>query len=445
MKKITVVALILTALTMSCKRDGDIILTYKGGGVTRGEFVRWLKDRGLAGEESTKNHEMMIGELQMLAINRIALLEARRVNHERSERFTFLITDIERRYLAIYLMEQVLKEKGYNEKALKIRQILLPVEAASDAPKATAKAKEAIAELNSGAKFQDIVAKYSMHPSRNQGGDIGYLIRSQMPPAYAEAAFALKKGEYTKEPVYLPDLKSVCVIQVEDEADITPKNIEKIIHDDGQRAHLKELLNVRLKSGFVGDLMEKGGAVFDEQALRSGNPAAVVFTAGDVTFTAGDLTARVAKMRGIMSEGPAAGDAASRETIAREYFSDTLLVAEAARRGLDRDPEYLKRIAEARETYLAGDYIEYASGGNIGVTPAEVRKEYDNFKASRYYSTVSVNGRKERRPLPFADVKEDIEKGLRMQKRLIGRDAWMKRMMEEYDVRIAEEMLAKKG
>ena len=143
--------------------------------------------------------------------------------------------------------------------------------------------------------------------------------------------------------------------------------------------------------------MEKGGAVFSEQALRSGNPAAVVFTAGDVTFTAGDLTARVAKMRGIMSEGPAAGDAASRETIAREYFSDTLLVAEAARRGLDRDPEYLKRIAEARETYLAGDYIEYASGGNIGVTPAEVRKEYDTFKASRYYSIVSVNG-KERRP-----------------------------------------------
>jgi len=183
MKKITAIALILTALTVSCKRDRDVILTYKGGGVTRGEFIRWLKDRGLAGEEATKNNEMMIGELQMLAINKIALLEAKRVNHEKSERFTFLITDIERRYLAIYLMEKVLKEKGYNEKALKIRQILLPAETASDAPRATAKAKEAIAELNNGAKFQDVVAKYSMHPSRNQGGDIGFLIRSQMPPA----------------------------------------------------------------------------------------------------------------------------------------------------------------------------------------------------------------------------------------------------------------------
>lgn len=445
MKKITAIALILMAFTASCKRDGDLILTYKGGGVTRGEFIRWLKDRGLAGEESTKNHEMMNAELQMLAINRIALIEARRVNHEKSERFNFLITDIERRYLAIFLMEKILKEKGYSEKALKIRQILLPVETASDAPVAMAKAREAIAELNKGAGFRNLVAKYSMHPSRNQGGDIGYLIRSQMPPAYAEAAFALKKGEYTKEPVYLPGLKSVCVIQVEDEADITPESMEKIIHDDGQRAHLKELLNAGLKNRFVQELMERTGAVFNEQALSSANPATVIFTAGGVTFNVGDLAARVAKMRGIMSEGPSGPDAASRETIAREFFSDTLLVAEAARRGLDRDPEYLKRIAEARETYLAGDYIEYASGGDIGVTPAEVRREYDTFKTSRYYTIVSVNGKKERRPLAFADVKEDIEKGLRMQKRLIGRDAWMKRMMEEYDVRIAEEMLPPKG
>ena len=221
MKKITVVALILTALTMSCKRDGDIILTYKGGGVTRGEFVRWLKDRGLAGEESTKNHEMMIGELQMLAINRIALLEARRVNHERSERFTFLITDIERRYLAIYLMEQVLKEKGYNEKALKIRQILLPVEAASDAPKATAKAKETIAELNSGRSSRISWLSTPCIPAGTRAISVSHPLADAA--GLRGSRLRAEKGEYTKEPVYLPHLKSVCVIQVEDEADITPK------------------------------------------------------------------------------------------------------------------------------------------------------------------------------------------------------------------------------
>lgn len=444
MKKLTALVFLLAVPMMSCKWDSDVIVTYKGGGVTRGEFIQWLKDRGLAGEDSTKNRDMMIGELQMLAINRIALLEAKRAHHEKSERFTFLMSDIERRYLGIFLMEKVTNEKGYSEKALRIRQILMPVEKASDAAAATAKAREAIAELDGGAKFQDIVEKYSMHPSRNRGGDIGYLIRSQMPPAYANAAFALKEGEYTKEPVYLPDLKSVCVILVEDEADITRKNIEKIVRDEGQRAHLKEILNARLKNRYVHELMEKNGAVFDEQAVRSANPAAIIFTIGDVKFTAGDLAARMSKMRAVMNEKPSAGDSASRETITSEYFSDMLLSREAAKRGLDRDPEYLKRIEDARETYLAGDYIEHASGGDIDVTPAEVRKEYDLFKNSRYYTTVTVNGKKERRALPFGRVREDIESGLRMQKRLMGRDAWMKRMMEEYDVRIADEMLGKK-
>ncbi len=445
MKKITALAFVLAALMVSCKRDGDVIVSYKGGGVTRGEFIQWLKDRGLTGEESTKNRDAMIGELQMLAINRIALLEAGRCGHEKSERFTFLMGDIERRYLGIYLMEKVLKEKAYTEKALKIRQILMPVERASDAAAATAKAREAIAELGRGAKFRDIVAKYSMHPSRNQGGDIGYLVRAQMPPAYAAAAFALKKGEYTKEPVYLPDLKSVCVILVEDEADITPKNVEKIVRDEGQRAHLKEILNARIKNRYVHELMEENHAIFNEQAVQSANPAALIFVIGEKKFTAGDLAARMFRMRAIMNEGPAAGDTASRETIAREYFSDLLLTMEAVKRGLDRDPEYLKRITEARETYLAGDYIEYASGGDIGVTPVEVRREYDLFKNSRYFTTVTVNGKKQRKTLPFEEVRADIESGLRMQKRLVGRDAWMKRMMQEYDVRIADEMLGKKN
>ncbi|HSV95923.1 MAG TPA: peptidylprolyl isomerase [Spirochaetota bacterium] len=445
MKKTTALVFFMAVVMVSCKWDSDVIVSFKGGGVTRGEFIQWLKDRGLTGEESTKKRDMMIGELQMLAINSIALREAKRVNHEKSERFSFLISDISDRYLASFLMEKILKEKGYKEKALKIRQILMPVESASDAGAAISKAREAIAELDRGASFRDMVSKYSMHPSRNQGGDIGYLVRVQMPPAYANAAFALKKGEYTKEPLHLTDLKSVCIILVEDEKEITPKTIEKIVRDDGQRAHLGDILNARLKSEYVHGLMQESGAVFNEQAVRSKAPGTVIFSIGDIKFTAGDLSARMLRMRQIMNEGPGAGDTASRESIAREYFSDRLLVMDAKKKGLDRDPEYLKRVKEARESYLAGDYIEYASSGNIEVTPAEVRKEYELFKDGRYSSMVTVNGKKERRVMPFAEVSEEIERGLRMQKRLMGRDAWMKRMMEEYDVRIADEMLGKKG
>ncbi len=445
MKKITALVFIMAVMMLACKRDGDVIVTFKGGGVTRGEFIKWLKDRGLTKEESTKNRDMMIGELQMLAINTIALIEARRVHHEKSERFSFLISDISDRYLSSFLMERILKEKGYKEKALRIRQILMPVESASDSGAAMAKAREAIAELDRGADFKDMVAKYSMHPSRNQGGDIGYLVRAQMPPAYANVAFALKKGEYTKEPLHLKELKSVCVIQVEDETEITPKTIEKIIRDDGQRAHLGEILNARFKSEYVHRLMQESGAVFNDQAIQSKAPGTVIFTIGDARFTAGDLSARMLKMREIMNEGSGAVDAASRETIAREYFSDRLLVMDAKKKGLDRDPEYLKRVDEARESYLAGDYIEHASSANVAVTPAEVRKEYELFKNGRYSTMVTINGKKERRVMPFVDVSEEIERGLRMQKRLMGRDAWMKRMIEEYDMRIADEMLGKKG
>ncbi len=146
--------------------------------------------------------------------------------------------------------------------------------------------------------------------------------------------------------------------------------------------------------------MEESGAVFNEQAVQSASPATVIFTIGDMKFTAGDLAARMSKMRAVMNEGPSAGDSASRETITSEYFSDMLLSREAAKRGLDRDPEYLKRIKDARETYLAGDYIRVRQQAATSVSRRRrSARMYDLFKNSRYYTTVTVNGKKERRTL----------------------------------------------
>ncbi len=63
------------------------------------------------------------------------------------------------------------------------------------------KAKEVVTKLNGGAKFEDLVSEYSSGPSKENGGDVGYFAKSEMVPEFAEAAFALKVGEYSKDPV----------------------------------------------------------------------------------------------------------------------------------------------------------------------------------------------------------------------------------------------------
>jgi peptidyl-prolyl cis-trans isomerase C len=61
-------------------------------------------------------------------------------------------------------------------------------------------AEKVIQRLDRGEKFEDLARVESMDPSKNNGGDIGWL-RAGMPPAMIAALGTLKPGEYTKTPV----------------------------------------------------------------------------------------------------------------------------------------------------------------------------------------------------------------------------------------------------
>jgi foldase protein PrsA len=62
-------------------------------------------------------------------------------------------------------------------------------------------AKEIITKINNGEKFADLAKKYSDDGSASNGGDLGWFNKGKMVQTFENAAFALKKGEYTKTPV----------------------------------------------------------------------------------------------------------------------------------------------------------------------------------------------------------------------------------------------------
>jgi len=58
-----------------------------------------------------------------------------------------------------------------------------------------------IDKLNKGAKFADLAKQYSIDPGGKQGGELGWFTKDEMVKPFAEAAFALTPGTYTKTPV----------------------------------------------------------------------------------------------------------------------------------------------------------------------------------------------------------------------------------------------------
>lgn len=98
------------------------------------------------------------------------------------------------------LVTEELLQEEYNkivadftpEEQLHARHILLKTEQ---------EAKDVIKLLDDGGNFEELAKEYSTGPSGPNGGDLGYFTKQSMVPEFADAAFALDTGEYTKTPV----------------------------------------------------------------------------------------------------------------------------------------------------------------------------------------------------------------------------------------------------
>ncbi len=102
-----------------------------------------------------------------------------------------------------------------------------------------AKARDIIKQLQGGAKFEDLAKKYSdpKDPASAQGGDLGTFKKGDMLPEFSDAAFKLKKGEYTTTPVHTR--YGYHVIQVIDTSVSTPPAYDTV-HDEIRQQLLRQ-------------------------------------------------------------------------------------------------------------------------------------------------------------------------------------------------------------
>jgi len=82
-----------------------------------------------------------------------------------------------------------------SEQRLRARHILVESEA---------EAQAVIARLDSGEDFADLARQYSIGPSAERGGDLGYFDPTRMVPEFSQAAAAMEVGSFSREPVKTP-------------------------------------------------------------------------------------------------------------------------------------------------------------------------------------------------------------------------------------------------
>ncbi len=146
--------------------------------------------------------------LNSLISTKVLATEADRQGLRKDKEFRRQISWVEEQLLERILLTRYF-EKKITDKALKERykkkiKKSPPVEeikASHILLDTEAEAREVIDALKAGADFAKLAAERSKGPSKSDGGNLGYFSRKEMVPEFSDAAFGLKKGEFTTDPV----------------------------------------------------------------------------------------------------------------------------------------------------------------------------------------------------------------------------------------------------
>ncbi|MDR0564584.1 MAG: peptidyl-prolyl cis-trans isomerase [Azoarcus sp.] len=87
-------------------------------------------------------------------------------------------------------------------------------------------AKDALAKLNSGKKFDQLAKETGIAPTKEYGGDMGWKIPPSLPPVVLQALQGVAKGSYTKQAVQANN--DWYIFYVEDTRPFTPPSISEL-------------------------------------------------------------------------------------------------------------------------------------------------------------------------------------------------------------------------
>lgn len=127
-----------------------------------------------------------------------------------------------------------------------------------------ASAKELIKKLDQGADFAALAKESSTDGTAENGGDLGYFVKTDVVPEFAEAAFSTPKGSYTKAPVKTDF--GYHIIKVEDKRKRPPADFMTA----------KPYLEQELRRGILDEIVTKWRAEADiERFDLNGNPVVI--------------------------------------------------------------------------------------------------------------------------------------------------------------------------
>ncbi|HBE73487.1 MAG TPA: hypothetical protein DDW31_05305 [candidate division Zixibacteria bacterium] len=264
-------------------------------------------------------------------------------------------------------------------------------------------AKEVVAQLKSGASFEDLARQRSLDPgSAQQGGSLGWFGWGRMVEEFQKAAFALKPGQVSK-PVETGFGFHVIRLDSTRPKELQPlEQMRERIEQQLSQTKPRELANSYLKA-----LRKRAGIRIQEKTLAAiaekqqpsmpGMPPplpelppdelkAVLVKFNGGTWTVGQFFDQARKLMGGMA------DLRNRDMLQKQVdaiLTNEFLLMTAKSKGLDRRPQVKRQMERAWHELLASEIYREEVQEKSGVTQEEAREHYRKNKKEFYQQPVA--------------------------------------------------------
>lgn len=239
-------ALMMTVAAPAFAADDYVLMKVNSQDITASEAQHQLEGlfpTGQAPTLDTLKPELRDKLLRGIMAEKILYGEAVKSGIDKSDTVAKQLEDIKKKLVVRSLLDQktatsiseadlkseydTLLAGLKDEREVHARHILVPSEQ---------EAKDAKKQIDSGKSFEEVAKQYSKDPgSAKQGGDLGYFTKDKMVKEFADAAFAMKKGEVSG-PVKSPF--GWHVIKVEDSRKVQAPTYNEV--KDQLKAKLQE-------------------------------------------------------------------------------------------------------------------------------------------------------------------------------------------------------------
>lgn len=251
-RSLVAIAIALCAGSAFAKGDADVIATVNGKTIPKSRADALVAAQASSGQADTPELRKMVRE--ELIRREVLTQEAIKNGYEQRPdvapqlmlaRQGVLIQAYVGNYVRQHPItdEQIKKEYDavkatLGDKEYKVRHILV---------KTQEEAKDIITRLGMGEKFEEL-AKLSLDPSKERGGDLGWTAPANFVKPFSDAMVKLEKGKFTTTPV--ESEYGFHVIQVDDVRDLKLPPLEEAKAQIGQHMqqqlvekHIAELLS----------------------------------------------------------------------------------------------------------------------------------------------------------------------------------------------------------